>query len=316
MNYAIIRNTNYKLKNLNGIYRHIERKNTNYSNKDINKNCSIKNYSLKTPYTTYEKSFNLIKEKYHLKGQIKTVSNIACEYIITSSKDYFDKIGLEGTKQFFKTAYSFVCNHKHLGEQYILSAKVHMDEKTPHMHIVYIPVIHTKDKQGNPIEKIACSEFWKGKNSYQNLQNDFHNYMRVAGFDLERGKSTNNKHLSMEQLKSISNYERIKEEIQKTPIKETSSNSLALVIAENKQLVKHCNRLREYCITSVNTFDKCKEYEEYITCLEKENANLKYENNKLRNYIEKIFEVARNLFDFPIDRFKRLVDNFIRNLER
>ena len=35
MSYAIIRNTNYKTKNLNGIYRHIERKNTNYSNKDI-----------------------------------------------------------------------------------------------------------------------------------------------------------------------------------------------------------------------------------------------------------------------------------------
>ena len=46
MSYAIIRNTNYKIKNLNGIYRHIERKNTNYSNKDINKNSNIINYSL------------------------------------------------------------------------------------------------------------------------------------------------------------------------------------------------------------------------------------------------------------------------------
>ena len=34
MSYAIIINTNYKMKNLPGIYRHNERKNTNYSNKD------------------------------------------------------------------------------------------------------------------------------------------------------------------------------------------------------------------------------------------------------------------------------------------
>lgn len=76
MSYAIIRNTNYKIKNLNGIYRHIERKNTNYSNKNINKNSNIKNYSLKVPSSTYEKLFNSIKEKYNLKGQIKNVSNV------------------------------------------------------------------------------------------------------------------------------------------------------------------------------------------------------------------------------------------------
>ena len=37
MSYAIIRNANYKRDNLPGLYKHNERKNTNYSNKDINK---------------------------------------------------------------------------------------------------------------------------------------------------------------------------------------------------------------------------------------------------------------------------------------
>ena len=35
MSYAIIRNANYKRDNLPGLYKHNERKNTNYSNKDI-----------------------------------------------------------------------------------------------------------------------------------------------------------------------------------------------------------------------------------------------------------------------------------------
>lgn len=80
----------------------------------------------------------MCKEKYNLKGQIKTVSNIACEYIITSDKQFFEEIGEEETKRYFETAYNFVAEYKNLGEQYIMSAKVHMDEETPHMHLIFL----------------------------------------------------------------------------------------------------------------------------------------------------------------------------------
>ena len=309
MSYAIIINTNYKMKNLPGIYRHNERKNTNYSNKDINKSKSKGNYSIKSPSTTYTKLFQLIKEKYNLKGQIKSVSNVACEYIITSDKDFFDNIGKEETKRFFKSAYSFVCNYKNLGEQYILSAKVHMDEKVPHMHLVFIPVIHTKDKNGNDIDKISCSEFWKGKESYKYLQNNFHKYINICGFNLDRGANHNNKHLSMEQLKSLTNYDKIKEEINKTSIKEITSNSLDLVVAENKKLVKHCNKLREYCITSINTFDKCLEYETEIKNLKQENLSLRKRITKLKNYIKNIFHILQTCFNIPKKIFLNLLSN-------
>ena len=307
MSYAIIINTNYKIKNLAGIYRHNERKNTNYSNKNIDKNKSKENYSLKKPSTTYVKLFKAIKEKYDLKGQIKSVSNVACEYIITSDKDFFDNIGKEETKRFFKTAYSFVCNFKQLGEQYILSAKVHMDEKTPHMHIVFIPVVHTKDKKGDNIDKISCSEFWKGKNSYQILQNNFYKYMITCVFHLERGRQTENKHLTIEQLKSVTNYEKIRKEIEKSPIEEINSNSLELVVAENKKLVKHCNRLREYCITSVNIFDKCSEYETEIKNLQQENSSLKEKIKELKSYIKSIFTVLENSFNISKKKLFKLL---------
>lgn len=44
-------------------------------------------------------------------------------------------------------------------EKYIMSANVHLDKQTPHMHLVFIPVVHTKDKNGNNIDKVACREF-------------------------------------------------------------------------------------------------------------------------------------------------------------
>ena len=99
----------------------------------------------------------------NLKGQIKTVSNIICEYIITSDKVFFDTIGKEETKRYFETAYKFVCEYKDLGEQYILSAKVHMDEETPHMHLVFIPVVHITDKKEMILIKLLVVDFGKLK---------------------------------------------------------------------------------------------------------------------------------------------------------
>ena len=214
MSYAIIRNTKYKRENLKGIFRHNERRNKNYSNENIDKEKSYLNYSLKSPQYSYEKEFDRIREKYNLKGQIKKVSNIACEYIITSDHDYFENIGEEETKRFFETAYKFVCEYKDLGEKYIMSATVHRDEQTPHMHLIFLPVVHTTDKKGNPIDKIACSEFWKAKDSYRQLQDAFYKYMVQNGFDLQRGlpkEETNRKHYSVEEYKKITNYKQTKE---------------------------------------------------------------------------------------------------------
>ena len=50
--------------------------------------------------------------------------------------------------------------------------------------------------------------------------------------------------------------------------------------------------------------------------LKYENEELKKENLKLKNYIEKTFEVVKNLFNFPITTFKMLVDNFVRHFEK
>lgn len=214
MSYAIIRNTKYKRENLKGIFRHNERRNKNYSNENIDKEKSYLNYSLKSPQYSYEKEFDRIKEKYNLKGQIKTVSNIACEYIITSDHDYFERIGEEETKRYFETAYKFVAEYKELGEQYIMSAKVHMDEQTPHMHLVFLPVVHTTDKKGNSIDKLTCSEFWKAKDSYRQLQDAFYKYMVENGFDLQRGlpkEETNREHYSVEEYKKITNFKQTKE---------------------------------------------------------------------------------------------------------
>ena len=217
MSFAIIRNTKYKRENLKGIYRHNKRKNKNYSNDNIDKEKTYLNYSLKSPKYRYDKEFDIMKENYDLKGQIKTVSNIACEYIITSDKQFFEEIGKEETKRYFETAYQFVAEYKNLGEQYIMSAKVHMDEETPHMHLIFLPVVHTQDKKGNDIDKLACSEFWKEKDSYRRLQDSFYQYMTSHNFKLERGvpkEETGREHIDIKEYKEITNFDKTKEKLQ------------------------------------------------------------------------------------------------------
>jgi hypothetical protein len=316
MSYAIIRNANYKKENLAGLYKHNERKNTNYSNKEINKKNFTKNYSIKNCNTTYTNAIKILQQENNLKGRIIKTTNVACEFIITSDKEFFEDIGEEETKRYFETAYKFVANYQNLGEKYILSAKVHMDETTPHLHLVFVPVVKSKDKNGNEINKIACSEYWKGKDSYVGLQNSFYSYMTKSGFDLERGRAKENNHIPIETLKSVTNYENIKFELEQEEIQPLETKNMALIVAQNKELIQYTKKLKIQLAKSYTAIQKNEE-------LQKENMELKYENQKLKqkiyqleNYIEKTFEAFKNLFSFPVDRFKKLVDNFIKNFEK
>ena len=317
MSYAIIRNENYKMGQLGLIYRHNERKNTNYSNKDINKQNSIKNYSIKSINTSYQKAFKILKEQYNLKGQIKKVSNVMCELIITSDKYFFDLIGENETKRYFQRAYDFVKDYQNLGEQYIVSAKVHLDETTPHLHIVFIPVIHKLDrKSGKMIDKISCSEFWKGKDSYKKLQDSFYKCVRDNGFDLERGKSNNLEHLSTEKLKQITNYENIKYELKNNKIKEVDNTNLQMAVAQNKKLVVYTNKLKSYLAKSFKAMERVDNLQVENKDLKQENYELKQENKRLKEYIEHTFEYVSLLFDFSKNRLKRLVDTFVNSLNK
>lgn len=213
MSYAIIRNEKLTRAESYGAYVHNDRKAKNHSNKDIDPTRTHLNFYCKENETTYIREFDRMKKEYDLQGNLRKNSIIMCQMMITSDNEFFKKIGLEETKRYFIESYKFVCNYKNLGERNIISAAVHLDETTPHMHLTFIPVIHTKDEQGNAIDKICARDFWRGRDSYRKLQNDFHKYVTSKGFDLERGlpvEETGAKHYKIEDLKKITNFENTK----------------------------------------------------------------------------------------------------------
>ena len=93
-----------------------------------------------------------------------------------------------------------------------------MDEETPHMHLVFIPVVHTLNKQGIEIDKIACSEFWKAKDSYRKLQDAYYEYMKNHLFDVERGAESGRVHLSVKDYKEVTNFKQTEKVLKNTTL--------------------------------------------------------------------------------------------------
>ena len=320
--FAIIRNSKYKRKELNLIYRHNERKNTNYSNTNIDRNKSYLNYSLKKCYSPYTTSFNEIRKKYNLKGQLKVTNNIACEYIITASPEFFINIGTEETKRYFECAYQFISNYKNLGSEYILSARVHMDESTPHMHLVYIPVVHTIDKKtGKNIDKISCTEFWYGKNSYKALQDNYYKYMIKCGFDLERSKNIENTHINIKDLKIITNYEEQQYLNKTTPHieQELKANNVDEIKNHYKKVITKCNTLtQQYTkIKSINEINQktIDDLNNKYSTLKKDYHKLEKTCKNLKKYIHNSFECISHLIGWSFQKLKSVVDNYITQKE-
>ena len=73
-------------------------------------------------------------------------------------------------------------------------------------------ILHTKNKEGNNIDKICARDFWKGRDSYRKLQDACFNHVKFKDFDLERGvfiEDTGRKHYSVAEYKNIPKSKRV-----------------------------------------------------------------------------------------------------------
>lgn len=338
MSYAIVRNEKLTRSQAIGICVHNDRKAKKHSNKEIDISKSNLNYYFKKNELSYTKEFDRLKEEYNLQGQIRSNSIIMCEMIFTSDKEFFEEIGMEETKRYFTESYKFICNYKNLGEKNIISAVVHFDEITPHMHLIYIPVVHTKDKEGKEIDKVCCRDFWKGRDSYRSLQNSFYKYITNKGFDLQRGlpaEETNRKNETIQHYKQITNFENTKKVLEnitlnlpKTPsikdIKKMMINRdekieneiikprdklIQELYQENKSLHKELSK-QANTVKIGTKFEK-----EYIQMLEN-NTNLKLANSLLQeNFENKEKELALK-FENKVYDVEQKYKKQIKNLEK
>ena len=322
MSYAIVRNEKLTRAEVNGKGTHNDRKAKNHTNKDIDTTKTHLNYYIKKNELTYTKEFDKYLKEYNVQGHLRSNSIIMCQMIFTSDQVFFDKIGEKETKRYFDECYKFICGYKNLGERNIISAVVHLDEGAPHMHLMFVPVVHTKDKDGNNIDKICARDFWKGRNSYRKLQDAYFNHVKSKGFDLERGmfvEDTNRKHYSVEEYKNITNYENTKKilkemklelpevpdinDISKFSIKRDEKILEKIIKPQNdliKELYKDNLALNKELSKQAKVVDEAVKYQ-------KERDKILADNKTLHNQVENIkTEYKEKEFDLEWDLKKQI----------
>jgi len=102
----------------------------------------------------------------------------------------------------------FVYNDLGYKKEQILHSTIHLDEGTPHIHCVAVPLIKKYDKR-TKTEKFTISkkQYIKDKIHLSELQDIYNKRLLDAGYDLERGiKNSDTKHQSVKEFKKTTRF--------------------------------------------------------------------------------------------------------------
>ena len=205
--YAILRFAKYKGPEIGHIESHNERTKEKYaSNPDVDTARSHLNFHLVTPQRKYRAE----SERQIAEAGCRTRSDSVrvVEALVTASPEFFKGKKKSEVKTYFQEALDFIREHQ--DPKTIISAVVHMDEKTPHMHLCFVPL--TEDG------RLSAKEIVGNKKKLTQWQDRFWEHMVKKYPDLERGESaseTGRDHIPPRVFKEAVHLNRMKEQILK-----------------------------------------------------------------------------------------------------
>ena len=290
--YAILRFAKYKGPEIGHIESHNERTKEKYaSNLDVDTSRSYLNFHLVSP----ERKYRAEAEKQIAEAGCRTRSDSVrvVEVLVTASPEFFKGKKKAEIKAYFQEALDFIQQHQN--PRTIISAVVHMDEKTPHMHLCFVPL--TEDK------RLSAKEIVGNKKKLAWWQDEFWKHMVGKYPDLERGESaseTGRTHIPPRLFKEAVHLNRMKDQI------------MAILNDSNpfnkKSKVEELETLLDKYVPGVETMrTKLKKYDKTYKELTAENAELEKElNSASRESIQKKLEIQRKLSE--LDELRRTVD--------
>lgn len=282
-------------------------------NDDIKLNKTHLNYDLvndhRSLYNRVKDRVNDVKDN----SRIRKDSVVMCSNVVTVNKETATKWGSDKVERYFKETYNYFCNE--FGKENVVSAKVHLDETTPHMHLHFVPI----SDEG----KLQCKKILT-RNRINKIHTNAPKFLLEKGFEIERGSGETGK-------KNIKDIHRFKAEKLENQINEKQQelNQLLAQIHNSKYALdklKYSSDLAnsnlnfdlssikiESVLLDKNKIKIDKSQFETLICnykkifnenieFSKENATLKLENSNL-NY---------NISSFEED--KKLVDNLKKSL--
>lgn len=351
MNYGIFRSEPIMtLNDLAQIGSHNKREKKAYkSNPNIKLELTKNNIELVPLKEKYVKGFHSLTKEYRKQHEEKqknerddrkrsysemlnkSKSVVADELLFTATNKFFKDKDKDFILEWANTCMDFVYNDLGYTKEQILHSTLHLDEATPHIHCVVVPLVKKLDKRTNTERyTISKKQYIKDKLHLSQLQDIYNVRLREKGYDLERGiKGSNAKHQKVREFKKTTRYYENKvetinkrldnamtdfeEKIKTTKntiidkeyvkVKKDTFDSMQNVIKETKKAIEFQPKL-ETLFNEVDTYTKSHQtlekenqnMQREIKTLKTRNHNLTEENNNLKSYIKAILEAIKHFF--------------------
>lgn len=300
MSYAVVRMQKMKLHDLKGIQFHNQRERESNTNSDIDKSKSHLNYDLvneqKIDYNKRVKA--IIDSQKTSERKIRKDAVLVNELLITSDSDFFKDMSLDEQKRFFKE--SLEVFEERYGKQNIAYATVHLDEKTPHLHVGVVPMRDGKLQSKNVFNRQEL--LW--------LQEEFPKKMQSLGFNLKRGeRGSDREHIETAKFKRMTlekevnqlleKKEQLLEVVPEEPIevpilkKETEKIKIGLLKSEERETGN--------VVLSKEQYDSLTEQVNAAAMIKKDyeklkNTDLYQENKSLKDSLEIVSNEYKNTY--------------------
>ena len=169
LNYGIFRSQPINtINDLAQIGSHNKREKKAYkSNPDIKLELTKNNIELVPLAEKYVKGFKILVKDYEKEHNErmkterddrkrtfnemlnKSKSVVADELMFTATHKFFNNMSKEEIMKWADTCMDFVYNDLGYKKEQVLHATIHLDEKTPHIHCVVVPLVKKLDKRTN-----------------------------------------------------------------------------------------------------------------------------------------------------------------------
>lgn len=290
--YAILRFAKYKGPEIGQIEAHNERKKEKYaSNPDIDTSRSHLNFHLVHP----ERKYRAEAERQIAQAGCRTRKDSVrvVETLVTASPGFFKGKKQAEVRAFFEEAVRFI--ERRQPKDTIISAVVHMDEKTPHMHLSFVPL--TKDG------RLSAKDIVGNKKKLTWWQDQFWKHMVRRWPDLERGESaseTGRTHIPPRLFKEAAHLNRQRDMLMKLLAEVNPLNA--------KKKSAEIEALLERYIPGVERMQtQMRKYDTAYKALRAENAELKKQVDSSKESVRYRLEVSQQLQE--LEDLRRTVDN-------
>ncbi len=159
-------------------------------NPQIDPTRTRENYNLIKRQRSYTQFINDKIATLNLPTKVRKDAVLMCSFVVGSDREYFGRLSQQEQQQFFFDCTRFFAER--YGEENIISAVVHMDETTPHLHLNLVPIAGGR----------LSAKTLFGRKELQSLQTDFHAAVGKK-WNLQRGREGSQaKHLSTAEFKA------------------------------------------------------------------------------------------------------------------